>query len=127
MVSLADRALTHAHPTDELRGRPVIDLCHHRLGEVGGVVIDEEERKPRLLVVASGGILGLAHTKFLVPVDAVSRVGDVVHIEASHEQVRGAAYASNLEPSQAYDEVCRHYGYLPFWATGYIEPPFLRG
>ena len=126
MVSLGDRGLTLAHATDELRGRPVVDLCHHRVGEVGGLVIDERQRRPRLLVVASGGMLGLTRTKVLVPVDAVSRVDDLVHIEVSHQHIRSAAYASNLKPSQAYEEVCRHFGYLPFWAPGYIDPPFFR-
>lgn len=126
LVSLEDSDLTLADPADDLRGRTVVDLCHHRVGEVCGLIIDVEQRRPRLLVVVSGGIMGLARTKSLVPVDAVTRADDVVHIEAAHQQVQSATYDPDRAPSPAYQEVCRHYGYLPFWTPGYVDPPLLR-
>ena len=46
LVSLDDSGLVLAHPADDLRGLRVLDPCHHRVGEVDGLIIDEEERQP---------------------------------------------------------------------------------
>ena len=53
----------------------------HRLGDVEDLVVDDQHRRARLLVVISGGILGLGATQRLVPVEAVTKVDDRVHVE----------------------------------------------
>lgn len=127
LVSLDDSDLELAHDADDLRGLTVVDLYQHRIGEVDGLIIDEEERRARLLVVASGGILGLDRTRRLVPVDAVTEVDDQVHIEASNETVHHSAeYDPGIIAAPAYREVYGHYGYPPFWRPGYVNPYFLR-
>jgi sporulation protein YlmC with PRC-barrel domain len=114
-------------PADDLRGLTVVDACHHRVGEVDGLIIDEEHRRARLLVVASGGVVGLVRMRRLVPVEAVTRVDDVVHIDVSHVQVHRAEYDPDLAPSLAYQQMCTHYGYPPFWekepsVSGLLDP-----
>lgn len=54
----------------------VLDANGHRVGEVHDILLDEEQRRARLLVVASGGVLGLGVHHHLVPVEAVARVSD---------------------------------------------------
>jgi hypothetical protein len=77
--------------------------------------------------VASGGVLGLDRAQHLLPVDAVTRVDDRVHIEPSHEQVhRCGEYVSQPRQSPTCEEVYRHYGYSPFWAANHVRTYFLR-
>jgi sporulation protein YlmC with PRC-barrel domain len=112
VVSIDTSDLKLAHPADDLRGLTVVDPYGHRVGQVDGLIIDEGDRRARLLVVASGGILGLRRSRRLVPVDAVTQVDDEVHIEANHEHVHHSAeYDPELMPQPAYDEVYEHYGY----------------
>ena len=119
LVDLEKGDLRLADPDDDIRGLIVVDPYHHRVGEVDGLIVDRNQRRVRLLVVASGGVLGLDRTRRLVPVDAVTRVDDEVHIEASCDRVRGAKsdldfdFDFAMEP--AYDAVYKHFGYAPFW------------
>ena len=127
MLSLEGSELRLAQPIDDLRGLTVVDLHLHRVGDVDGLILDEEHRRARFLVVGSGGILGLARTHRLVPVDAVTRVNDRVQIGASHEQVyRSPEYDPEATPSAVHGAVYDHYGYLPFWSPDYVNPSFLR-
>ena len=127
MIRLEDSDLRLGQPLDDVRGMTVVDPHFHRVGDVDDLIVDGEQRRARLLVVASGGILGLVRTRRLVPVDAVTRVDDRVHIELSHEQVHRCV---EFDPAPAtlvtHDEVYSHYGYLPFWGPDYAPPYFLR-
>jgi sporulation protein YlmC with PRC-barrel domain len=125
LVSLTASGLPLAQPADDLRGLTVVDPNGHRVGEVDDLIIDEEEHRVRLLVVSSGGLLGLGLTKRLIPVDAVTRVDEQVHIEALHTQVHDAESDPDLEPTPAYQAMCTHYGYGPFWRPGYVHPYLL--
>ena len=123
LVRLEDSDLVLANPADDLRGLTVVDRYHHRVGDVEALIIDEGERRARLLVVASGGIMGLGRVRRLVPVEAVTRVDDEVHVETAHDRVHGSApYEPALTSAETYDETYGHYGYLPFWASGYVHP-----
>jgi sporulation protein YlmC with PRC-barrel domain len=127
LVSLEESGLSVEQPADDLRGLTVVDPHHHRVGTVDDLIIDEHERRARLLVVTSGGLLGLGLTKRLIPVDAVTRVDEQVHIEALHTQVHSAESDPTLDLTRAYHEMCTHYGYGPFWGAGYVNPYLLGG
>ncbi len=73
--------------------------------------------------VAAGGFLGLGETKFLIPVDAITAVGDeAVHVNQTREHVAsGPRYDPEDKPHHLND-VYDHYGFLPFWTNGYIYP-----
>jgi sporulation protein YlmC with PRC-barrel domain len=125
LVPLGDSNLVLANGEDDVRGMPVLDPDGHRIGEVHEIVVDEEERRARLLVVASGGVLGLGKHKRLVPVDAVARVDDAVHLHHSPDKVQqGAEYDPALADAPDYFEVYAHYGYTPFWHGAYPRPYF---
>jgi CBS domain-containing protein len=96
------------------------------LGKVDDLFIDERERKVRFLEVASGGFLGLGATKFLLPVDAITRVtDDVVYINQSREHVAGAPhYDPTLVEERYMSDVYSHYGYPPYWGPDYRYPPY---
>jgi sporulation protein YlmC with PRC-barrel domain len=126
LVRLIDADLTLADPADDVRGKSVVDRGGAEIGEVDDLVIDEEHRRVRLLQVGSGGFLGIGKQKVLVPVDAVTAVDDVVHVDTDREHVAsGPVYDPDLvlqEDTVAglYD----YYGVMPYWDAGYRMPGF---
>lgn len=126
LVRLADTALTLADLGDDVRGRTVVDRDGEEIGEVDDLIIDEGERRVRLLQVGSGGFLGIGKQKVLLPVDAVTAIDEVVHVDTDREHVaKGPVYDPDLvlrEDTVAglYD----HYGMLPYWDTGYRTPGY---
>ena len=135
MATLRGGDLVLASQEDDVRGMGVVDLNGHRLGDVDDLVVDKQHCRARLLVVTSGGLLGLPPTQRLIPVDAVTRIDDRVHVNQSLGHNRGDA--SPLETGQQaeydrqlaeapppYAEVYAHFGVTPFWAMDYITPYF---
>lgn len=126
LVPLGDSDLMLADERDDVRGMPVKDVRDHRVGEVEEILIDSHERRARLLVVASGGILGLGESHRLVPVDAVSRVREHVQLERSDLHVdSGFDYNPAISGPVDYRPVYNYFGYTPFWEDGYRAPYFL--
>ena len=82
-----DAGLQFTEPPDDLRDLVVVDPDAHRVGEVDGVVVDTADHRMLMLVVGSGGILGLGRVRRLVPVEAVLEVSDRVRIATSHRAV----------------------------------------
>ncbi len=127
LVGLRDSSdLVLACADDDVRGHIVVDLQGHRVGEVDDLVVDQRERRVRLLVVASGGLQGLGRTCHLLPVDAVTNVGDSIQVETTHEHVHAAEHHLGVMRPPRYEQAYRHFGYLPFWEKGYVDPYFLR-
>lgn len=126
LVRLDDTDLTLADPADDVRGQTVVDTNGDEVGEVDGLIIDQEERRVRLLQIGAGGFLGMGKQKVLVPVDAVTAVDDKVHVDTDRENVaESPAYDPELaldRPTAAsfYD----YYGYSPYWNAGYMAPGF---
>jgi CBS domain-containing protein/sporulation protein YlmC with PRC-barrel domain len=126
LVRLSDTNLTLAEQAEDVRGLKVLDVAGEELGTVNDLFIDEAERKVRFLEVSSGGFLGLGATKFLLPVDAITRItADVVYINQSRERVAGAPqYDPNLVEERYARDVYGHYGYAPYWGADYHYPPY---
>jgi hypothetical protein len=98
---------------------------------VADLLIDEGEKRVHFLEVASGGFLGLGQTKFLLPVEAITRISDdTVYVNQTRQHIAGApAYDPDLIHEDAgvggyYGDVYRHYGYPPYWGPGYVYPPY---
>ena len=86
LVKLSDMNLTLAHRSEDIRGRDVFDTAGEEIGEVDDLFVDKREQKVRFLQVSSGGFFGLGATKFLIPVDAITRItGDAVYIGQTRE------------------------------------------
>jgi CBS domain-containing protein/sporulation protein YlmC with PRC-barrel domain len=126
LVRLSDTNLTLAEHAEDIRGLKSLDVSGEELGSVNDLFIDEQERKVRFLEVSSGGFLGLGATKFLLPVEAITRItADVVHINQSRERVAGAPqYDPALVEERYVSDVYSHYGYPPYWGPGYRYPPY---
>ena len=65
-----------ANSGDHLRGKDVYDPHGQRIGTVEDLYIDRQERELRFLEVGTGGFLGIGERRFLVPVEAVTKVSD---------------------------------------------------
>jgi len=126
LLPLTDDRMSLAEEQDDVRGMTVLDVREHRVGEVEEILVDSVDRRARLLVVASGGILGIGEHKRLVPVDAVSRVRAHVRLERSDLHVAsGFDYDPDLPGPVDYRPVYSYFGYTPFWEDGYAAPYFL--
>jgi len=130
LLRLGDMNLTVANPSEDIRGRKVIDQAGEELGSVDDLFVDDREKKVRFLQVASGGFLGLGATTFLIPVDAITRIEEVaegtVHIDRTREHVAGAPrYDPELaQPPDYYSDLYGYYGLPPYWGAGYLYPRF---
>ena len=93
LVRLGDSDFVSANPEDDLRGKAVYDAEEQRIGSVGDLYIDPQEREMRFLEVGAGGFLGMGEKHYLVPVEAVVEVAeDRVTIEPGRtEKVEGLA------------------------------------
>lgn len=135
MVRLQDSTLRIADPADDVVGMTAVDPEGRRLGEVDDLVIDETHRRARLLVVASGGLLGLGRFERLVPIEMITRVDDRVHVDRDHNAIRAEAvqpqpgdegFDPRLVESPAYADVYADYAVTPFWGLEYVTPYFHR-
>lgn len=123
---LSDSGLTVASSAEDIRDRKVLDRNGEEIGKVDDLMIDDKEQKVRFLRVASGGFLGLGETKFMIPVDAITRItSDDVHIDRTREHVAGSPpYDPDLTREEYWNDVYGYYGYAPYWGTGYIYPAY---
>ena len=125
LVDLDDTDLAVASPVDDVRGLTVVDRDGEDVGEVDGLLIDEDERRVRFLRVGSGGFLGIGQEKRLIPVDAVTEVGDRVQVDTTREHIAGSpAYDPEIIELKSFDEYYGYYGVAPFWAPGYVYPAY---
>src|SRR5262245_50637907 len=130
VVKLSDSNLTLADRAEDIRGRDVYDTAGEEIGEVNDLLVDEQEHKVRFLQVSSGGFLGLGATKFLMPVDAITRLTeDAVYISQTREHLTGAPrYDPTLMDQRYLSDVYSYYGYSPYWGPDYRYPgyPYYR-
>jgi sporulation protein YlmC with PRC-barrel domain len=126
LVKLSDTNLTLADRAEDIRGRDVFDTAGEEVGEVDDLFVDEQEQKVRFLQVASGGFLGLGATKFLIPVDAITRITeDAVYISQTRERLAGVPrYDPSLVDERYLRDVYGYYGYSPYWGPDYRYPSY---
>ena len=125
LIRLSDTGQTVAEPEQDVRGRAVRDRDGEDLGKVDDLLIDEREHRVRFLRVEHGGILGFGTTPSFVPVEAITRIDDDVHVDRARDVVADAPrYDPELADDTAYyNDLYGYYGYAPFWGPGLIVPP----
>lgn len=133
LVRLRDCDLQLADADEDVRGRTVTDADGEDLGEVEDLLIDEDGRRARMLVVEHGGLLGIGASHSYLPVDAVTSVeADRVRVNRSRDEIGAApAYDPDLVERSAqteyYERLYGYYGFGPFWMHGYVAPGFPFG
>ena len=86
LVNLNDTDLHLDEPWQDLRGLDVYDFNDDKIGSVEDVYVDREQRQARLLVVSTGGVLGVGKKHFLVPVEDVKRDMDGERVTVVHSK-----------------------------------------
>lgn len=127
LVKLSDSDMMLDDPAADIRGRKVRDREDEEIGHVDDLLIDDTDKKVRFLQVAAGGFLGLGERKFMIPVDAITRIDDKhVHVDQTREHIVGAPdYDPEVVPEEHYwNDLYSHYGYEPYWAGGYMYPAY---
>jgi sporulation protein YlmC with PRC-barrel domain len=133
LLRLNESGLTVADENADVRGRKVFDSAGEEIGKVEDLLIDEDEHRVRFLQLGAGGFLGLGEHRFLIPVDAVTRLTpDAIYVGRTREHVAGGPrYDPELvrddsEPN--YEGIYAYYGVPPFWLAGYRYPtyPYFR-
>ncbi len=119
LVKLEDSGFVLEDRAQDLRGLVVYDRDGKEIGSVEGLYVDTEERAVRFLDVGAGGFLGLGEKHFMIPVEAVTDVGEEgVTIEHGREKVTGSPPFDTdvVPPTTDYQrDVYGYYGYAPAW------------
>lgn len=99
-VKLGDSDFMLENSEQDIRGKDVYDVDGEQIGRVDDLYIDGQKRKVCFLEVGLGGFLGMGEKHFLVPVEAVTEVGEArVTIEPGKEKVVGyPVFDANVVP-----------------------------
>jgi sporulation protein YlmC with PRC-barrel domain len=127
LIRLGDSDFVPANPEEDVRGKDVYDAQGQRIGSVGDLYIERQEREVRFLEVGTGGFLGIGEKRFLIPVEAVTQVAEGwVTIEPGRTQrVDGPTpFDTKVAPPPADDRSDDHAS-LPFGNAEAGRRPFL--
>ncbi len=105
-VKLSDSDFVLQNPEQDIRGKDVYAIYGEQIGSVENLYIDRQERKVRFLEVGAGGFLGMGQKHFLVPVEAVTEVGENwVTIAPGGDEVAGSPpFDTKVMPPTAYHQ-----------------------
>jgi hypothetical protein len=109
------------HSVDKLKGF-TIEAADGAIGEVRSFFFDSQDWTIRYLVVDTGK--WLPGRKVLIPPSALGtldRRNRILHVHLTKEQVRNSPDLDTDKPvSREWEtELYRHYGWTPYWGTGY--------
>jgi sporulation protein YlmC with PRC-barrel domain len=122
---LSETGSTITPVADDIRGRTVTDKNGEAIGKVHDLLIDDQERKVRFLLVRHSGFFGFGHAISCIPVDAITEISEhEVAINHSREHVAAAPpYDPELiTDSEFHGRIYSHYGHNVFWDEGYVYP-----
>src|ERR1043166_7368060 len=86
--TIGDDNLQTNNPAEDVRGRKVLDKAGEDIGQVEDLLGEDRGKKVRFLRVPAGGFLGLGEAKFLIPVDAITKIDDkTVHVDQTRDHV----------------------------------------
>jgi hypothetical protein len=131
LTTLKDTDKVLADSGQDIRGHDVIAQDGDKIGKVDALLVDAQESKVRFIQVEAGGFLGIGEKKWLIPVDAITRVdNDHVYVNQTREKITNApAYDPDLaeQDEDFYPGLYSHYGSGPFWRAGYVYPMWWGG
>lgn len=114
LVRLSDSELILKDNTQDVYGYDVFDESGEQIGSVEELYADEQAREVRFLDVAAGGFLGIGERHFLVPVEAVTEVGEGrLTVDQSREKVVDSPpLDTSVVPRSSYQrDIYAYYGY----------------
>ena len=124
LVRLSDATFALSLPSDDIRGRIVVDKARYGIGTVDDLLVDPGSRRAFLMIVRGSDIL-LGEKDPVIPIDAI-RYGDdeYVYVNLRHESVaEGPAFDEELAADPAFQtSIYAWYGSLPYWHPEYVYP-----
>lgn len=118
LTLLSDTGRTVADPAQDVRGLAVRDVSGESLGTVDDLLVDAEADQVRMLRITHGGLLGFGAAISLLPIEAVTRLGeDEVVVDQTRDRVASApVYDPDLgDQTGYYDDLYGYYGYAAHW------------
>ena len=119
LIPLSDYDGDLVDPDSDITGRKVIDAAGNDVGKVDELLVDADRNVVRFMEIAHGGFLGIGQSKVLLPIEAVTVVGeDDVRISQMKTDIEAAPpYEDGGTGSQEayWTSVYGHYGYSPYW------------
>ncbi|HKO33386.1 MAG TPA: PRC-barrel domain-containing protein [Candidatus Limnocylindria bacterium] len=115
---LTSSGLELEDPSRDLRGREIVDRDDSTVGTVVEMLIDPGLRVARMLVLETGGLLGMGKKQYLVPLEAVHPEGDQIRMDWSKEEITNEPeyhLADGEEEELQYLQVYHAYGIRPYW------------
>jgi sporulation protein YlmC with PRC-barrel domain len=127
LVRMGDSAFVPANAEDDLCGKEVCDPHVQRMGRVEDLYVDRQEREVRYLEVGAGGFLGIGERRFLVPVEAVTRVAEdqiIVEPDRTEKADGPAPFDTKVRPPSAEGRRNDDHASLPIFgnAEGAVDP-----
>ena len=121
LVRLSDTDFRLQEPEQDVRGLDVDDRAGDQIASVADLYVDEKERKVRVLDVGAGSCLGIGEKHFMIPVEAITEVGeDRLTIEQGRENVvESPPFDTDVVPPTAdyQRNVYEYYGYPYPWGV----------
>ena len=126
LVRLGDSSFVPVNPEDDLRGKDVYDPHGQRMGRVEDLYVDRQEREVRFLEVGAGGFLGIGERRYLVPVEAVTKVSEdqvIVEPDRTEKADGPAPFDTKVRPRSAEERRSDDHARPPFGnAEGTADP-----
>jgi sporulation protein YlmC with PRC-barrel domain len=127
LLRLGDSGFAPVNMEDDLRGKGVYGPHGQRMGCVEDLYIDRREREVCFLEVGAGGFLGIGERRFLVPVEAVTRVSEdqvIVETDRTEKAEGPAPFDTKVGPRSAEERRNDGHASLPFFgnAEGTADP-----
>jgi len=118
LTLLSDTGRTVADPSQDVRGLAVRDVSGESLGTVDDLLVDADADRVRMLRITHGGLLGFGAEVYLLPIEAVTKLGeDEVVVDQTRDRVASApVYDPDLgDQTGYYNNLYGYYGYAPYW------------
>ena len=122
---LTSSGLELEDPSRDLRGRDVVDRDGNTVGSVADMLIDPTLRVARMLILETGGLLGMGKKQYLVPLEATHVDGDQVRMDWHKDEITNEPeyhLADGDEEELQYAQVYAAYGIRPYWEAGTPAP-----
>ena len=112
-------------PSRDLRGRQIVDRDDNTVGTVVELLIDPGLRIPRMLLLETGGLLGMGKKQYLVPLEAVLEEGDQLRMQRHKDEITNEPEyhpADGEEEELQYGQVYAAYNVRPYWEVESVAP-----
>jgi PRC-barrel domain len=112
-------------PSRDFRGRELVDRDDNTVGTVVELLIDPGLRIPRMLVLETGGLLGMGKKQYLVPLEAVHEKGGQLRMQWSKDEITNEPeyhLAEGDEEELQYVQVYTAYNIRPYWEVESVAP-----